>query len=295
MTDKKRLPRFDDIVARSHRPPVRRPDSLFAAAYDAEEARKKAGLTKITVDDFSALPEAPSIDTNPDVDTNLPVDAKTPQVDTKVDTNPAKVDTKVATLPLTPILGLTPTAALTPTHGLTPKKKQPPSWRMSRLSVRLDKEKLDRLHFVAMSRGITLQDLIGGWADAFLADEGLTPMRRLTPTGGWHQTDQMIDDVGCTSTSSVLERPEELLAYYAKWTGNQIRENDWQAMRVALSYAPTAIKAGILMSILRTKTKVNSFKYCLGAIDEVAKAGIVGSTDHVRYLEMKVEKAREGK
>ena len=145
-----------------------------------------------------------------------------------------------------------------------------------------------------MSRGITLQDLIGGWADAFLADEGLTPTSRLTATGGWHRTDQMIDGAVGTSTSSILERPEELLAYYAKWTGNPIRESDWQAMRFALFYTPAAIKAGILMSILRTKTKVNSFKYCLGAIDEVAKAGIVGSVDHVRYLEMKVEKAREG-
>src|SRR5215472_6911683 len=113
--------------------------------------------------------------------------------------------------------------------------------------------------------------------------------------GGWHQTDQMIDDVAIHSTSSVLARPEDLLAYYAKWTGNQIREPDWQAMRLALSYAPAAIKAGILMSILRTKTRVNSFKYCLGAIDEVAKAGIVSSADHVRYLESKAEKAREGK
>jgi len=86
-----------------------------------------------------------------------------------------------------------------------------------------------------------------------------------------------------------------LKAHYAKWTGNQVRENDWQTVRLALCYTPTAIKAGILMSILRTKTRVNSFKDCLGAIDEVAKAGIVGTADHVRYLEMKVEKAREGK
>jgi len=105
----------------------------------------------------------------------------------------------------------------------------------------------------------------------------------------------MIDDVEGISTSSVLQRPEELLAYYSKWTDNPVRESDWQTMRLALSYTPAAIKAGILMSILRTKTKVNSFKYCLGAIEEVAKAGIVGSADHVRYLEMKVEKSREGK
>jgi hypothetical protein len=226
---------------------------------------------------------------------NSQVDTNKGWVDAKVDTNPAKVDTNVSTTELTSTRMLTPTIQLTPTIGLTPRKKAPPSWRMSRLSIRLDKEKLERLHLIAMSRGITLQELIGGWADVFLADEGLTPARRLTPTRGWHQTDQMIDDVGATSTSSVLERPEELLTYYAKWTGNQVRENDWQAIRLALSYTPTAIKAGILMSILRTKTRVNSFKYCLGAIDEVAKAGIVSTADHVRYLEMKVEKTREGK
>ena len=72
MTDKKRPPRFDDIVARSHRPPVRRPDSLFAAAYDAEEARKKAGLEKVSADDFPA----PLVDANPGVGANRGVDAK---------------------------------------------------------------------------------------------------------------------------------------------------------------------------------------------------------------------------
>jgi len=117
----------------------------------------------------------------------------------------------------------------------------------------------------------------------------------LPANGICQSTDQMIDDVAGSSTSSVKERPEDLLSYYAKWTDNPIRESDWKALRVAFGYSPAAIKAGILMSVLRTKTRVNSFKYCLGAIDEVAKSGIVGSADHVRYLEMKVEKAREGK
>src|SRR5262249_19795884 len=61
MTDKKRPrpPRFDDIAARSHRPPIRRPDSIFAAAYDAEEAQKKAAaaLEKVSADDFPILPQ----------------------------------------------------------------------------------------------------------------------------------------------------------------------------------------------------------------------------------------------
>jgi hypothetical protein len=289
MTEKKRPPRFDDIVARSHRPPAKQPVSPFAAAYDAEEARKKAGLEKVSPADL------PLIDGNPEVDGNPRVDGKNPGVDGKVDGNPSEVDGKTATLWLTATAGLTATQPLTATTGLTAKKKHPPSWQLSKVTLRLHRAKLDRLHLVAMSRGITLQDLLGGWVDAFLVDEGLTATPRLTASGGCRLTDQMIDDVGVTSTSSVLERPEELLAYYAKWTGNQIRESDWQTIRLALSYTPTAIKAGILMSILRTKTKVNSFKYCLGAIDEVAKAGIVGTTDHVRYLEMKVEKAKEGK
>ena len=159
MTEKKRPPRFDDIVARSHRPPAKRPVSPFAAAYDADEARKKAGLDKVSP------ANVPLVDTNPTVDTNQQVDTNVPQVGAKVDTNSSRVDTKA------------PTLVLTPTNRLTPKKKSPPSWRMSRLSIRLDKEKLDRLHFIAMSRGITLQDLIGGWADVFLADEGLTPTK----------------------------------------------------------------------------------------------------------------------
>ena len=291
MTDKKRPPRFDDIVARSHRPPVRRPDSLFAAAYDAEEARKKAGLEKVSADDFPA----PLVDANPGVGANQGVDAKDPQVGANLGTNPSELGTKVPTPLLVPTQPLTPTLGLVPTGGLTPKTKNPPSWQLSRIPVRLQREKLDGLRLITMSRGITLQDLLGGWVDAFLANEGLTSTPGLAPSPGWHQTDQMIDDAEGISTSSVLRRPEDLLNYYSRWTGNPVRENDWQAIRLALSYTPAAIKAGILMSILRTKTRVNSFKYCLGAIDEVTKSGIVGSVDHVRYLEMKVEKAREGK
>jgi hypothetical protein len=38
-------------------------------------------------------------------------------------------------------------------------------------------------------------------------------------------------------------------------------------------YNAIAIQTGVLLSVLRTKTRVNSLKYCIGAIDEAAKAG----------------------
>jgi hypothetical protein len=105
----------------------------------------------------------------------------------------------------------------------------------------------------------------------------------------------MIDDVHPAPAASSI-RPEALLDYYGQWSENQIREGDWKELRRVFSYSPLVVKAGILISLLRKEAKggrVGSFKYCLGAIDEVAKAGVMDNEFYVSHLEMKLRKQRE--
>ena len=292
MTEKKRPPRYSDIIELSHKPPLKKAAvSPFTLAYDAEEKKRLEGLHPVQPADLPAVPPDPEFDAKPPLDAKSTFDAKKPAFDAKFDAKPEFLDAKLPNMYLTPNSNLTPNIDLTPNT----KKGPFPSWEIPRLFVRIPRELQDRMRFLGLSRGMSLQDTVLLAIQTLLASEGLTPSASLTPNAIWRPTDQMIDDAAGIATSSILERPEDLMAYYAKWTDNPIRQNDWQALKAAFGYSPLAVKAGILMSILRTKTRVNSFKYCLGAIDEVAKAGVVNSEEYVRYLEQKIEKSREGK
>lgn len=285
MTEKKRPPRYSDIIELSHKPPVKKPAvSPFTLAYDAEEKRLKEVA--------SPDPSEPVFDAKSTLDAKGQFDAKNTPFDAKFDAKPDFLDAKAPNYNLTPNPLLTPNSDLAPKSHLTPRKERFPSWDVPRLYVRIPSDLQDRMRFLGMSRGLSLQDTVLLAIQSLLASEGLASNLNLASNGVWRLTDQMIDDAEGVSTSSIQERPEDLIAYYAKWTNNPIRQIDWQALKSALSYSPLAVKAGILMSILRTKTRVNSFKYCLGAIDEVAKAGVVNSAEYVRYLELKVEKSR---
>ena len=133
---------------------------------------------------------------------------------------------------------------------LASKKGSYPSWDVPRLFVRIPRELQDRLRFLGLSRGISLQDTVLLAIQSLLAGEGLTPNPDLASNGIWRPADQMTDDAASMqTTSSVPERPEDLMAYYAKWAGNPIRQNDWQALKAALNYSPLAIKTGILLSL----------------------------------------------
>jgi len=253
-----------------------------------QKQRERSGLAPVRPADFPSLPVDPSLASN------TPLASKEGGFASKFASKSEKLAGKSAsgTLPANDALLANDDLANT---NLPANTRTYPSWQVPKVTVRIPNELQDALRFIGLSKGLSFQDAVLLAIHGLLASEGLPANGGLPANAICQSTDQMIDDVAGISASSVKERPEELLSYYAKWTDNPIRESDWKALRAVFGYSPTAIKAGILMSILRTKTKVNSFKYCLGAIEEVAKAGIVSSADHVRYLEMKVEKAREGK
>lgn len=118
-----------------------------------------------------------------------------------------------------------------------------------------------------------------------------------------HDLDDQIDDEKEKSSSSSLfpeagapvlqpaERKEaEALAFYAKTTGNQVKERDRDAYREVADLPEHFFRAGVMQSILLCRTRVNSLKYCLGAIKEAAEAGM--SKELVDYLNADFERRR---
>ena len=66
----------------------------------------------------------------------------------------------------------------------------------------------------------------------------------------------------------------EILGYYSLLTGNQIRQNDRDCLETLLNVPTYVIRAGIAQSILRCNTRINSLRYCVGAIEEIRESGV---------------------
>jgi hypothetical protein len=82
-------------------------------------------------------------------------------------------------------------------------------------------------------------------------------------------------DIGKSISSSVIE---QIGPFYCQWTRNAISDEDHRAMAEIAQIDLNAIKLGILIAIrrkasTRKKTaKINSFRYFLNSIREVARS-----------------------
>ena len=84
---------------------------------------------------------------------------------------------------------------------------------------------------------------------------------------------------------------EEIFIFYRKWTGNRITDGDRKFYREIQHFAPHVIQCGILLSLQRAPTRVNSLRYCKGAIEEMAASG--AGRDYVTYLMRKVTEGKQ--
>jgi hypothetical protein len=78
---------------------------------------------------------------------------------------------------------------------------------------------------------------------------------------------------------------DDVLIFYRKWTGNKISKKDKDARETVRKFDDGICKIGIAISIYRTKTKINSFRYCIGAIEEAAETPIENTMNYLKYLE----------
>jgi hypothetical protein len=95
----------------------------------------------------------------------------------------------------------------------------------------------------------------------------------------------------------VDKETDEIIVFYRKWTGNNIRPKDRAAREEVKRFSDDVCKIGILTAISRAKTKINSFAYCVPVIEDIAEeAGAIDSKgEYLKHLEKFILSARKGK
>jgi hypothetical protein len=90
---------------------------------------------------------------------------------------------------------------------------------------------------------------------------------------------------------------DEIIIFYRKWTGNNIRPKDRIAREEVKRFSEDVCKIGILTAISRAKTKINSFAYCVPVIEDIAEEVSVldGKGEYLLHLEKFILSARKGK
>lgn len=92
----------------------------------------------------------------------------------------------------------------------------------------------------------------------------------------------LIDDLEEIGTT------DEILIFYHRWTGNRITPKDKDARETVRRFSDDVCKIGIAISIYRAKAKINSFKYCIGAIEEAAATPLENTGNYLKYLEQTI-------
>jgi hypothetical protein len=90
---------------------------------------------------------------------------------------------------------------------------------------------------------------------------------------------------------------DEIIIFYQKWTGNNIRPKDRTAREEVKRFSDDICKIGILTAILRAKNKINSFNYCIPVIEEIAatqdEQPMKDKDVYVEYLQQTVMNVRK--
>jgi hypothetical protein len=92
---------------------------------------------------------------------------------------------------------------------------------------------------------------------------------------------------------------DEIIIFYQKWTGNKIKPKDRTVRDEVRRFSNDICKIGILTAILRANSKINSFKYCVPVIEEIASSTdelpIKDKDIYVKYLQQTVMNVKKGR
>ena len=92
--------------------------------------------------------------------------------------------------------------------------------------------------------------------------------------------------------TAVDSKRRQILDYYSVLTGNPLKQNDRDFLETIIDVPTAAIKGGIAQSLLRCQTRINSLRYCEGAIEEIFET-CGDENSYSIYLETVL--AREGR
>ncbi len=150
--------------------------------------------------------------------------------------------------------------------------------------LRLPKQKLEKWELWCFVNKFDFQEAVE------IAMDWLTgqPVASLT---GQLDNHVLIDDIDDNKET------DEIIIFYQKWTGNNIRPKDRKAREEVRRFSDDICKIGILTAISRAKTKINSFAYCVPVIEDIAEeAGAIDSkNEYLKHLEKFILSARKGR
>jgi hypothetical protein len=137
-----------------------------------------------------------------------------------------------------------------------------------RLNLRIPQEIAEMFEHFCRDRGVSKQDaaevairrlMDSNWAPS----DGRTghPVSRAQP--GTQSPSQPHDD-----------HDQRLMIIYQEMTGNRATRRDWAALAEIRQLGEAIIREGIRLSVVRAPSPIKSFRYCLGAIWEVATRGV---------------------
>jgi hypothetical protein len=100
-----------------------------------------------------------------------------------------------------------------------------------------------------------------------------------------------------TTTSLIDDLDDDdniIIAFYRELTGNKFTDSDKQALKEMRSSGMTSerIQMGIALSVYRTKKRINSFRYCCGAMNEAAEARIQMPKNYIAHVKSKIKQRR---
>jgi hypothetical protein len=100
---------------------------------------------------------------------------------------------------------------------------------------------------------------------------------------------------GTTATTLLIDDFDDddgIISLYESLTGNHATAADRQILTDLHQQHPDHIRVGILLSVLRSKKRINSLRYCIGAIEEAAQMSPQQTRDYLGYLRQKADQRR---
>jgi hypothetical protein len=140
-----------------------------------------------------------------------------------------------------------------------------------RLNLRIPQEISERFEQFCRDRGVSKQDA-AEVAIRRLIESNWAPSSDKTG----HPVDRV--QLGTQSPSQVHDdHDQRLRIIYQEMTGNRATRRDWAALAEIRQLGEAIIREGIRLSVVRAPSPIKSFRYCLGAIWEVATRGVARS------------------
>ncbi len=237
--------------------------STLISLLKADEAKKKAETDKPKPEVVPKTEQPPSIEKEPEIK----VSAGRPDVQT--------IDAQTSTMDVQTPNNIDVQTSKYLDVWTSSEKSYPSRKHRKRKTIRLPFQKVEKYELWCFMNKIDFQDAVEKAMDYFI---------------GRPDAHVLIDDF------DEDKEIDEVIIFYRKWTGNNIRPKDRKAREEVKKFSDDICKIGILTAISRAKTKINSFAYCVPVIEDIAEeAGAIDSKgEYLKHLEKFILSARKG-